>query len=209
MNTFYLQVQPDGTITDAIEYPYKDYVAVELASLPNGILGGWFKYENGVVVEYPNLKPTEGTSDKLIASILVEVDNRMAHIKSKTELYLALDKENASLESVREAKYYALKEACDNAILGGFHSPSIKAVFGFKETDQMNMTQQMILFFINDKPVMWKTEDKGIIELTKEQFIVLAFEAQTHKLAQIDKWRGLSVQVQSAKTKEEIITMEW
>jgi hypothetical protein len=55
--TFYLQVQTDGTITDAISYPFENYVPVEMDNLPIGISGGWFKFENGVIVEYPELKP--------------------------------------------------------------------------------------------------------------------------------------------------------
>jgi len=59
MKKFYLQVQPDGTITDAIEYPHGNYVEVELDHLPIGVYGGWWKLENGQLVEYPELKPKD------------------------------------------------------------------------------------------------------------------------------------------------------
>lgn len=63
MSKFYLQVQTDGTITDAITFPYKDYVEVELDYLPQGVYGGWWKLENGELVEYPELKPIDEASE--------------------------------------------------------------------------------------------------------------------------------------------------
>jgi len=123
--------------------------------------------------------------------------------------YKAMDKESSSIEEVRMAKYNALKEQCDEHILADFYSPSTDAQYGFSEIDQMNMTQQMILFFINPGPIMWKTEDKGLIQLTKEQFIGVAFEAQRHKEKQIKHWWQLKANVIAAQTKEEIMEFEW
>ena len=59
--TYYLQVNEEGIITDAINYAYGDYVPVEIDAnpLPTGINGGWWKLENGVPVEYPELRPIE------------------------------------------------------------------------------------------------------------------------------------------------------
>ncbi len=54
---FYLQVREDGIITDAIDYQYSDYIEHEADSLPIGVHGGWYKLENGVIVEHPELRP--------------------------------------------------------------------------------------------------------------------------------------------------------
>lgn len=51
MKKFYLQVQKDGTITDAIEYQHEGYIEHQVESLPIGINGGWFKLVNGQIVE--------------------------------------------------------------------------------------------------------------------------------------------------------------
>ena len=62
MKDFYFKL--NGTvITDAIDYPYEGYTKVTLAEnqLPAGINGGWWKLENGVAVEYPELKPIDET----------------------------------------------------------------------------------------------------------------------------------------------------
>lgn len=63
MQTFYLQVQPNGIITDAIDYPHGNYVPVEAELLPVGVHGGWFKLENGIIVEHPELKPADPVSE--------------------------------------------------------------------------------------------------------------------------------------------------
>ena len=53
----YLQVRPDGVITDCITYPHEGYIEHEVAYIPQGINGGWFKFVDGQVVEVPELKP--------------------------------------------------------------------------------------------------------------------------------------------------------
>jgi len=75
MKTFYLQVNSSGLITDAIDYPYGDYVEVTVASLPVGVNGGWFKLENGVIVEHLELKPVlEPTNKELNDNQLILMD---------------------------------------------------------------------------------------------------------------------------------------
>ncbi|PKP29452.1 MAG: hypothetical protein CVU00_15530 [Bacteroidetes bacterium HGW-Bacteroidetes-17] len=69
----YLQVQPDNTITDAITYPFGDYIEHQTDFLPADVMGGWFKLENGVIVEYPELKPL--TKDDQISKIETELLN--------------------------------------------------------------------------------------------------------------------------------------
>jgi len=55
---YYLQVRSDGIVTDAITYPYKDYIEYETNDpLPNGFIGGWFKRVDGEIVECLELKP--------------------------------------------------------------------------------------------------------------------------------------------------------
>lgn len=58
---FYLQINADNIITDAISYPHEGYVEFEHSEdhLVAGINGGWFKLEDGQLVEYPELKPIE------------------------------------------------------------------------------------------------------------------------------------------------------
>lgn len=56
---FYLKVNKDNIVTDALSFPYEGYVEYETDELPAGAFSGWFKLENGMLVEYPELKPPE------------------------------------------------------------------------------------------------------------------------------------------------------
>ena len=58
----YLQVSNDNIITDCISYEYQGYVPFEGVTPPS-VNGGWFKLENGVIVEYPELKPIDETEE--------------------------------------------------------------------------------------------------------------------------------------------------
>jgi len=78
MKKWYLKLDQNNFILDIIEYPYEDYIEVEMPnlSLPSGINGGWFKLEDGiegnkVFVEYPELKPI--TKDEEIESLKEEI----------------------------------------------------------------------------------------------------------------------------------------
>ena len=56
---YYLKVGADGTVLDAIDYAYGDYVEFEADNLPIGVNGGWWKMEDGQLLEYPDLKPKD------------------------------------------------------------------------------------------------------------------------------------------------------
>lgn len=59
----YLQVNKDNIITDCISFPYGDYIEFN-GEVPQSVMGGWYKLESGVVVEYPELKP-KSESDEM------------------------------------------------------------------------------------------------------------------------------------------------
>ena len=55
---YYLRLNQDNIIVDAITFPVEGYIEYESDyPLPAGINGGWWKFENGQPVEYPELKP--------------------------------------------------------------------------------------------------------------------------------------------------------
>jgi hypothetical protein len=60
--TFYILL--DGNIIrDVIEYPHEGYIEVQLPfPLPIGINGGWWKWQDGQLVECPELKPVDPES---------------------------------------------------------------------------------------------------------------------------------------------------
>ena len=55
---YYFRINQDNIIVDAITFPIEGYIEYETDyPLPAGINGGWWKFENGQPVEYPELKP--------------------------------------------------------------------------------------------------------------------------------------------------------
>ena len=82
MKKFYLQVRADGIITDAIDYPYGDYIEYETDVLPVGLIGGWFKFDNGTIIECPELKPKSDTDiQEQLAELAVETDYRLSLVE--------------------------------------------------------------------------------------------------------------------------------
>ena len=58
MKTYYIQLDKDNIIRDVVEMSVDGYMEVQIEGpLPIGINGGWYKWENGTYVEYPELKP--------------------------------------------------------------------------------------------------------------------------------------------------------
>ena len=56
--TYYILIDKESIIRDAVTYPVEGYIQVQIEGpLPPGINGGWYKWENGTYVEYPELKP--------------------------------------------------------------------------------------------------------------------------------------------------------
>jgi hypothetical protein len=56
--TYYILIDEESIIRDAVTYPVEGYIEIQTSGpLPAGINGGWYKWENGAYVEYPELKP--------------------------------------------------------------------------------------------------------------------------------------------------------
>ena len=58
----YLQVKNDGIITDCIDYPYADYIPYD-GEVPSDVMGGWYKLIDGVIIEFPELKPIDEATE--------------------------------------------------------------------------------------------------------------------------------------------------
>jgi len=71
---YYLLLDENNIIQDAISYPVEGYIEVEVDKpFPAGINGGWYKWENGTYVEIPELKP-KGIDRELLETVLQRVD---------------------------------------------------------------------------------------------------------------------------------------
>ena len=66
---YYFRLNQDNVIVDAITFPVEGYIEYETDyPLPAGINGGWWRFENGQPVEYPELKP-ESELEQRIADL--------------------------------------------------------------------------------------------------------------------------------------------
>ena len=64
---YYFRLNQDNIIVDAITFPVEGYIEYESDyPLPAGINGGWWKFENGQPVEYPELKPETEFEQRIV-----------------------------------------------------------------------------------------------------------------------------------------------
>ena len=55
---YYLRLNQDNIIVDAITFPVEGYIEYETDYLlPAGINGGWWEYKDGQLIEHPEMKP--------------------------------------------------------------------------------------------------------------------------------------------------------
>ncbi|WGV59387.1 DUF4376 domain-containing protein [Brevibacillus brevis] len=134
------------------------------------------------------------------------------HIDPKSQTIIwDLMPPTASLEQVKAAKIDLLNNDCFKTIFAGFKSVSTGYTFRFNEEDQANFNQQSSLFLLKPEltETQWKTEDAGIVTLTREKFIEVVYEAGDHKQEQINKYWKLKEQIEGATTKEEVDRINW
>lgn len=64
---YYFRLNQDNIIVDVITFPVEGYIEYETDyPLPAGINGGWWKFENGQPVEYPELKPETELEQRIV-----------------------------------------------------------------------------------------------------------------------------------------------
>jgi XkdW protein len=104
-----------------------------------------------------------------------------------------------------------MSEACNQAILGNFFSPSVGYEFEFAEYDQSNMTQQMLLLIADPTitTVNWKIADQSIVTLTREQFFAMVNDANLHKRNNLSKFWQKEAELKTYTTFEQIDEMTW
>lgn len=148
------------------------------------------------------------------AIAFVPTEEEIAERESKMtadQLYKELDLASAPLELVKERKIRQLDEACNKAIIAGFQSESTGHFFRFNLEDQTNFNQMLslLLYDTTMETVMWKTEDAGVVQLTREQFLQVVLEAKTHKETNIQKYWNLKAQVQSKMKNSTVDAINW
>lgn len=130
-------------------------------------------------------------------------------VKTASEIYQEnVDKMDILMEDLRTLRIEKLKEECSQAIYDGFFVGENH--FGFNEHDQANFTQQLLLVVAGQSsPIHWKTKNKGVIELTADEFKAVCQAAEVHKRSEQEKYWTLEQQILAATTAGEIKAVEW
>lgn len=76
MKKFYLKINSENIVVDALSFPYEGYVEYETDELPPGAFSGWFKLENGQLVEYPELKPEDPVDEMTALKNKIELQEQ-------------------------------------------------------------------------------------------------------------------------------------
>lgn len=110
----------------------------------------------------------------------------------------------------KKLKIELLKEQCETAIEKGFVA-SNGHTYRTNRDDQINMIGQKDELMADEtiNTVLWKTEDEGYIEHTRDEWLNVYSEAFAFKKAQLLKYDSLKKLVNEAKTHEDIIAISW
>lgn len=158
--------------------------------------------------------------DKKIFDVLLAKGYKAMNTAEKNNLIaiIAYEKEMAYnditddyiIDYHKNLKLSKLSEECESNILKGFTS-SNGHVYRTNIDDQINMIVQRDILNYNPEieTVMWKTDDEGYIEHTREEWFQIYNEAFEHKQNQLFKYEQLKQQVINAKTHDEILAIKW
>jgi hypothetical protein len=141
---------------------------------------------------------------------LFEKNQLIVAIASKKGIPYINVTEQVVLDYHKEIKIFILNEICEDSIIDGFVS-SNGHKYRTNRDDQMNMLGQKdyLLSDTSIATVMWKTEDVGYVEHTRQDWLSIYLEAFAHKQAQLYKYNTLKLQVVSATTHEDITVIQW
>jgi len=111
----------------------------------------------------------------------------------------------------KRQKIEELNAKCEYEIMKGFLDETTGYYFGFSLIDQMNFTQQYLLFLANPElsSVEWKTENAGVVQLSRDEFFAVCNSAERHKRSMIQKCWELKAQVEAAKSFDEVDAIKW
>lgn len=129
-------------------------------------------------------------------------------LKNADELYKEVVVSNKTVEELKQLKINQLKYLCSESIYIGFTSGENE--FGYNANDQSNFTKRLATIAVGAPgPFQWKSINNGVVELTKEEFIQVVTDAETHQLEQQQKFWVLEQEVLEAETKEEVDSVNW
>jgi len=145
-----------------------------------------------------------------------EVDENVRFLIEPSEKWIEDNKPALpSLEDIQQQKILELNTACNQDILNGFSSSctGIEHQYKFDEEYQGNFSKKMGLLSLvpTIQLVDWPTKDMGVVRHTREQFIQLAVDGQTHMETKLFRYFGMKAQIlaPTITTVEQIEAFVW
>lgn len=118
-----------------------------------------------------------------------------------------------SLSETQQQKILELNIACNQEILNGFSSSctGLSHQYKFDMEYQGNFSKKMGLLALvpTIQSVDWPTKDMGVVEHTREQFIQLIIDGQTHMETKIFRYFGMKAQIEACETVEAVNEFVW
>lgn len=110
----------------------------------------------------------------------------------------------------KELKIRVFKSQCEEDIEKGF-TASNGHFYRTNRDDQINMIGQKDALDSNPNitTILWKTEDVGYIEHTREEWLNVYREAFKHKQDTLFKYNDLKLRVINATTNTEVTAIKW
>lgn len=115
------------------------------------------------------------------------------------------------LDYHKNLKIEAFSEISDLEIIEGFKSTN-GSVYRMNRDDQMNMVGKalQLIFDPTITEVAWKTEDKGYVTHTADEWKTNVFtEALTHKEVTLHKYNVLKMQILAAVDHASLVDIKW
>lgn len=160
------------------------------------------------------------TFNKQAENILLQQGYDSMNIDDKNSLLVIIsNKENIAFSDVdsdyilnyhKTLKITNLSNQCNDAITMGFTS-SNGHIYRLNDKDQINMIGQKDELKEDDTivDVLWKTEDMGYINHTRDEWFLVYKEAFAWKKQQLLKYNDLKTKVINAKIHDDIIKIIW
>ncbi len=159
--------------------------------------------------QYKQLVDKEKESNRVVKAV--------ESLKTPLDKYNEIkDKDETTLDQLKQAKIGVLKMSCAKDIYSGFTSAltdsnGTNLIVGFDVNDQSNFTQQKVEFLADSTltDVSWGTKNVGEVVLTRDEFMQLTDETANHKWSKINRYRDLRDQVNAATDKDTVKNINW
>jgi hypothetical protein len=134
----------------------------------------------------------------------------MNEIHNKTGEDIVKITDEFLFDYTKDLKKQFLKDKCEESIEKGFTATN-GYLYRTNRDDQINMVGQRdeLLEDESISEVLWKTEDAGYIQHTREEWLSIYKQGFAHKKEQLFKYDMLKQQVNNALTHEEITSIVW